>query len=245
MDLASKRPSDAAARLEAQLAKQPTNPQLLVLAGRTYAAIGDLSKSEAALRRAIDIDPSSMEAYHVLGQIFVRQKKLDEALKAYNDRLAQRPNDIGAQTMVGMLQITQGKETEARATFEKVLSIDARAPVASNNLAYLDAEAGLNLDVALNRAQVARAALPDEPDVSDTLGWVYVKRGLPALAVTPLEEAIGKNPNNPIYYYHLGMAHVGAGDRDRARASLQRALKLSTSFPGAADAQRALDGLGR
>jgi hypothetical protein len=33
------------------------------------------------------------------------------------------------------------------------LAVDARAAVASNNLAYLDAEAGTNLDVALNRAQ--------------------------------------------------------------------------------------------
>lgn len=245
MDLAAKRPADATKRIEAQLAKAGSDPQVLLIAGRTYAATGDLAKSEAALRKAIDTDPSLMEGYHVLGQILVRQKKLDEAIKAYTERVAERPTDIGAQTMVGMIQIVQGKRTDARATFEKVLSADPRAAVASNNLAYMDAEAGTNLDVALNRAQTAKAALPDDPDVNDTLGWVYVKRGLPALAISPLEQALQKNPNQPTYHYHLGMAHVAGGDKDRARLSLQKALQLSKSFEGASDAQRALDALGR
>jgi Flp pilus assembly protein TadD len=109
----------------------------------------------------------------------------------------------------------------------------------------MDAEEGTNLDVALNRAQTAKAALPDDPDVNDTLGWVYVKRGLPALAVAPLEQAIQKKPTEPTYHYHLGLAYLKAGDKDRARPALERALRLSSSFQGAADAKRTLDGLGR
>src|SRR5204863_10054592 len=132
-----------------------------------------------------------------------------------------------------------------REAFEQTLSVDTRAAVASNNLAYLDAEAGSNLDVALNRAQAAKAALPDDADVNDTLGWIYVKQGLPALAVSPLEQAIQKRPSEPLYHYHLGVAHQKAGDKDRAREELSRALSLSSSFPNAADAKRALETLGR
>jgi Flp pilus assembly protein TadD len=109
----------------------------------------------------------------------------------------------------------------------------------------MDAELGTSLDVALNRAQVAKAASPDDSDLNDTLGWVYVKRGLPALAVNPLEQAIEKTPSNPLYHYHLGVAHANAGNPDRARVSLQKALQISKRFDGAVDAQRTLDGLGR
>ena len=243
MDLAAKKPAAAIARLETQMAKAPKDPKMLLVAGRTYAAAGDLAKSEAVFRQAIDIDASTMDAYHGLGQILVRQKKLDEAIKAYSERVAERPNDIGAHTMVGMIQIVQGKRQDARQTFEKVLSLDPRAAVASNNLAYMDADAGTNLDVALNRAQVAKAALPEDADVNDTLGWIYVKQGLPALAISPLEQAIQKDGANPTYHYHLGVAHAKAGDRDRARVSLERALQISKAFDGAADAQRTLEGL--
>ena len=243
MDLDAKRPDQAARRIEAHLTKGNDSASLRLLAGRTYAAAGDLAKSEQALRKAIELDPSLMEAYHVLGQIFARQKKLPEAVAAYEARLAERPNDVGAHTMIGMLKLAQGNGSDARARFEKVLAIDSRAAVASNNLAYMDAEAGTNLDVALNRAQTAKAALPNEPDVDDTLGWVYVKRGLPALAITPLRQAADKNPSNPTYHYHLGVAYAKNGNNEQARASLQRALKLSPSFDGADVARQTLNGL--
>ena len=243
MDLAAKKPELAVRRMDGQLAKNTTSPKLLLLAGRTYAVAGELTKSEQALRKAIDLDPSLMDAYHVLGQIFVKQNKLNEAIAAYEKRLAERPSDVSALTMVGMLALVQGKMENARASFEKVISIDPRAPVASNNLAYMDAEAGTNLDVALNRAQTAKAAMPDDADVDDTLGWVYVKRGLPALAMAPLSQAVQKNPTNPTYHYHLGMAYAKSNDRARARASLEQALKLSPSFAGADVARQTLNGL--
>jgi len=94
-------------------------------------------------------------------------------------------------------------------------------------------------------AQTAKAALPNEPDVNDTLGWVYVKRGLPALAIDFLGQAVAAKPNEPVYHYHLGMAHLKAGDKARARPELQRALQLSTAFPGVPEARQALDSLGQ
>ena len=244
MDLKAKRPADAIRLLETH-ADASKRSDVLVVAGRAYAVAGDLAKAESSLRKAIELDPSTLEAYNVLGQVYIRQNKLGEALKAYEQRITERPNDVSAHTMVGMIQLVQGKQSEARSRFETVLGIDPRAPVASNNLAYLDADAGTNLDVALNRAQTAKAALPDDPDVNDTLGWVYVKRNLPALGVTPLQQAIQTKPSEPMYHYHLGVAYAKNGDKDRARQSLEKALSLSPSFQGAADAKRTLDTLGR
>jgi tetratricopeptide (TPR) repeat protein len=245
LSLAAKRRDEAAALVNTQLGKAPDDPILQIIAGRTYAATGDLARSEAALRRAIDLDPSLMEAYHVLGQVFVRQNKLDEARTAYEARLKERPNDVGAHTMVGMLLLTQGKMADAKAQFEKVVSIDPRAAVALNNLAYFDAEAGSNLDVALTRAQTAKSLLPDDADVNDTLGWIYVKRNLGALAVPFLEQAVQKGPTNPVYHFHLGMAHLKAANAPAARQSLERALEISPTFPGSTEAKTALASIAR
>jgi tetratricopeptide (TPR) repeat protein len=245
LDMAAKKREDATRRVEAAVAQTPDNASMLLLAGRTYALTGDLDKAEAALNRAIDVDPSLLEAYHVLGQLYVRQKRLDEARKAYEQRLTQRPNDVSVHTMLGMLLYVQGKPAEARARFEAALAIDSRAAVAANNLAYLDAEAGTNLDVALHRAQTAKAVLPEDPDVSDTLAWVYVKRNLPSMAMPLLEDALQKNPRNPVYHYHLGIAYLKNQDEPRAREALERALKLDPNFEGAVDARNALSSMSR
>jgi tetratricopeptide (TPR) repeat protein len=244
LELSTKNVASAVKHAEAAIKATPDRPQAWVTAGRTYAMGRDFAKAEQSLTKALQLDPSSMEAYRILGQVFAAQNRLDDAKRTYETQLAKDPNDVAATTMVGMIAAAQGDLTRARGAFEKAVAIDPRAAVASNNLAYLDADAGTNLDVALNRAQTAKAALPDDPVVDDTLGWVYVKRGLPALAITPLGEAIKKDKANPVYHYHLGVAYAKAGDKDNARSALQRALQLSTTFPDAADARRTLGSLG-
>jgi tetratricopeptide (TPR) repeat protein len=92
--------------------------------------------------------------------------------------------------MVGMIFQVQGRESDARRVYERVVSLNPRAAVASNNLAYMYAEDSSNLDQALNLAQAAKAAIPNDPDVDDTLGWVYYKRNLTSLAIGPLEQSV-------------------------------------------------------
>jgi Flp pilus assembly protein TadD len=82
--------------------------------------------------------------------------------------------------------------------------------------------------------------LPEAAEVLDTLGWVYVKNNLPALAVPPLVRAVQKAPENALYRYHLGLAYERAGDVARSRQSLEKALALKPDFAGADDARRAL-----
>lgn len=142
--------------------------------------------------------------------------------------------------MVGMILQTQGKTAEAQARYERVVQIDPQAAVAANNLAWLYAEQGQNLQTAAQLAQSARSALPDVAAVNDTLGFVYLKQNLPDLAIDPLRDAAQKEPGNPVYQYRLGVAYSKAGRPDEARQSLEQALKLKPDFPGADDTRRIL-----
>jgi Flp pilus assembly protein TadD len=99
------------------------------------------------------------------------------------------------------------------------------------------------LNLALQYAQAAKAKLPSQPEVNDTLGWIYQKKGLSGLAVPPLEDAVAKEPKNAGYLYHLGAAYAGTGDKTKARAALDKALNLGLSAADAAAAKRVLDAL--
>ena len=87
-----------------------------------------------------------------------------------------------------------------------MLAIDTRSVIAANNLAYMYAETGGNLDRALSLAQTAVEGAPDSAAVQDTLGWVYYQKQLPDLAIRAFEQSVAKDPDNPIYHYHLGLA---------------------------------------
>ncbi len=240
LDMRDKQIDQAHRRVDQVVEKSPNDPSLLLLAARTYADTGDPARAETLLKRAIQADPSSIEAYGVLARIYVKQGKLDQARTEYEQLARKRPDDVSAQTMVGMILETQGRSAEARKAYEATVARYPQAAVASNNLAYMLAQEGTNLDRALNLAQVAKGRLPDDPDVNDTLGWVFYKKGLASLAIEPLEQSVKANPANPTFQYHLGFAYLKAGDNEKGRACLERALKLQPTSEMAAEARKAL-----
>ncbi len=89
-------------------------------------------------------------------------------------------------------------------------------------------------------AQTAKAELPDNPNVSDTLGWIYYKKGLATLAITSFQQSVTQNPTNPRVHYHLGLAYLKNGEPQSARRAFQEALKLNPQFSEADDAKRQL-----
>jgi tetratricopeptide (TPR) repeat protein len=166
---------------------------------------------------------------------------MDEARGEF-ERLAElRPQSaVAAHTLVAMILQMENKPAEAQARYEKVMAMDPRAAVAANNLAWLYAERGGNLDVALQLAQTAKAQLSDRPEVNDTLGWVYYKKGLATLAIPAFRESVDKAPKVAAYQYHLGLAYAKNGNKEEARKALEQALALDPKFDGAADAHRVL-----
>jgi tetratricopeptide (TPR) repeat protein len=134
--------------------------------------------------------------------------------------------------MIGVLFELQGRRDEAMKAYEIAVKGNENAPVAANNLAFIYAEQGTNLDLALQLATTAKQRLPNDASVDDTIGWVYYKKGLPALAVKPLEESAKKLPNHPEVHLHLGLTYAKLGEKDKARASLERAFNINPKVGG-------------
>jgi Tfp pilus assembly protein PilF len=146
-------------------------------------------------------------------------------------------------TSAGIILQEQGKNREARDRFAQALDIDPDAAVAANNLAWLYAETDEDLDRALELALRAKAALPDRPEVNNTVGWVYYRKGLASDAIPYFAKSIEKDATNPVYHYYLGLAYLKNGDPARGRRSLEHALTLKPDFSNAADARRTLASL--
>lgn len=243
LDLKTNNAERATARIEQRLKEGPTSG-LLILAARTYLAAKDPPAAERALRQAIDLDPSQLPPYEMLGQLYLSQKRLNEARTEFEALAKRQAKPVAALTMSGMLLMAQGQTELARKKFEDVLALDPRAVIASNNLAWMYAEAGSDLDRALGLAQTASSQAPEQPEVIDTLGWVYYKKNLPELAIPLFERCVKKAPTNAAYHHHLGLAYMKAGRSQQARASLQRALANNPDATTADDARRALTQIG-
>lgn len=243
IDLSQKRPQDARARVERALAKAPDNGALLVAASRFERTDGNFAAAEQYLRKAIEVEPANLEVYGLLARLYIAQNKLSEGKRELEEFVRRKPDSVGARTMIGMIQHAQGQKDEAIKTYSDIVKETSIAPVASNNLAYLFLEGGQQLDRAVELAQKAKQQMPESADVSDTLGWAYYKKGMPELAVKALEFSAKKDPQNPLYLVHLGLAYAKMGNPAKAKASLTEALKLKPDVAGAAEARAVLASL--
>ena len=219
------------------VARSPEDARLLVVSARAFALAKDFAKAESTLRTAIERDPQLLEAYSMLGQIYMRQNRADEALREFQRLAELQPNEVGPRTIVGVLQHAAGKVGEARQSYEAALRVDPTAVVAANNLAWMTMEEGGNLDVALQLAQAATQRAPSSGVVRDTLGRIYYRKGLYSSAIAALEEAVKLEAKNADYRVQLAMAYAKSGDDARARSALRGALALNPKATGAAEAQ--------
>jgi tetratricopeptide (TPR) repeat protein len=133
-----------------------------------------------------------------------------------------------------------GQLKDAQVQYEKTVRENPRAAVASYKLAAMYADQDEKLNFALDLANAARKQLPEDPAVSDVLGWLYVRKKQPALGVPALESAVKASPNNAIYRYHLGVAYARTGKPPQAREELTRALQIDKGFAYAAQARETL-----
>ena len=240
LELAEKKVDAAWQRVSMLVDKHPTDARYRVEQARVAVARRDMPAAEASLKKAIEINPAAMDAYGMLGQVYFTQNKLDQARSEFENVVKRNPQSLGAQTLIGMILQQQGKNDEAMDQYRRTIEINPKAAVASNNLAWLQATSGGNLDQALQYAQAARQVLPDQPEVNDTLGYVYLKKNIPAQAIAPMLKAVEKDPRNATYHFRLGQAYLLSGNKTKARDALQTALKLQADFAEAGEARTLL-----
>jgi len=228
--LLQRKPDVAIQWIEQQIKQYPNNEALYELLGKVYLRQKDYVRAEASYRKALSIDASSLDAYSLLGQLFMIQGSLDKAANEFENVLKIDSKSISAHIILGSIDESRKSGDKAQFHYRQALQLDPHSPPAANNLAWLLAESGGNLDEALNLARTALERLPKSAKVLDTVGWIYYKKGAYGSAADFLKQAALQNPENAVYHYHLGMTYFLQGDSQKAGASLRRAVTLNPKF---------------
>jgi tetratricopeptide (TPR) repeat protein len=141
--------------------------------------------------------------------------------------------------LAGMYEAQQDWNT-AMKHYERALHLEPSMALAANNLAYLYSEHGGDMDRALTLAQTANQLVPGNPNISDTLAWIYYKREHYGLALPLLTDAAKKAPENASVQLHLGLTLYKTGDKAHSREELERAVKGNLTADQAKLAKSAL-----
>ena len=199
-----------------------------------------LKPAEDSTNQVLRLDKNNVPAMVLLAQLESVDGSTDKAIPLYQRAIELSPRDVRLEIALGALYERAGNWQQAESTYQKVLTIDAENPLASNNLAYLLLEHGGSPNVALTLAQTARRGLPNLPNSADTLGWAYYNNGGFSVAAPLLEDAVKATPDNQAYRYHLGLTYQKLNDPAKAKAELEKVISLNPASPLAEQARHAL-----
>jgi len=235
--LATGKSAQAVQAMQDLVDKNPTNVayryQLANFQG-TAASMGRASNSthsQQLVQQAADnykeilkTTPKSADVWLRLGVMQRDLGQFDASLASFEQAASADPNNAQAFLNKALLLEATGKKTEAHDAYNKVLVLQPENALALNNLAYLNADSGKNLDQAMTFAQRAKQKAPDNPDVSDTLGYVYYQKNLNSEALRIFRQNVQDHPQNSMFHFHLAMALLKQGDKEGARQEATKAL---------------------
>jgi len=215
-----------AARLDIRdgLVQSPNSPVLLEQMADNEALSGHFELAENGYEKLLAADPKSIPLHRrmveVAGLAGDRNKELLYARQAH----ALSPNDLAATVTFAAALAHNGKLAEARTEYERAVQTHPDSAPALNNVAFFLADSGGDLDEALRLARRALASAPDQPDFADTVGYIYLKKGMYDTAIQTFRGLARRFPAYAGFHYHLGLALFEKGEKAAARKELQTAM---------------------
>jgi tetratricopeptide (TPR) repeat protein len=204
-------------------------PELLAylrqLRGAALAAAGKRPQAILAFEQEIAAAPNEINSYLQLSQIFLDERRFDEA-SAVLDRAARK---LGADEpellfMRAVIHERAGRYDEALELLEGLIEHDPDHHLALNFAGYTLAELGRDLPRARTYVERALELEPNQGSYLDSLGWVLYRQGEYAEAEKYLLQAQKTKYRDPVIREHLGFV-FRALNRDReALAEFQAAL---------------------
>jgi len=102
---------------------------------------GKMAEAEETLRSILRSSPGDVRALGMLGVVLDAQKRFDEAERCYTQALRLAPGSAALHNNMGNHYLAKGLQERARASFQRVVSLDPHHPNANLHLAQMSVDA--------------------------------------------------------------------------------------------------------
>jgi tetratricopeptide (TPR) repeat protein len=214
----------ARAILQEGLGKWPNSTVLLEQSADTEALSGHYDLALAQYQKLLPGDPKSVVLRRRLAEVSDLAGDHSRALAYYQEAHRLAPDDVAVAVNLADALTRAGRLEEARALYRDVAKAHPDNAPALNNVAFFLADTGGDLDEALRLAKNALSKIPGEASFSDTVGYIYLKKGMLDSAIQSFSTLTQRYPTSAVFRYHLGLALFQKGEKAVARKELQAAL---------------------
>ncbi len=177
------------------------------------------------LSQAVENEPENSEFKYYLGTFYEESEQFDRAEELINQAIKLDPDNSRYYFRLGVVYDKWNKKEASMATMRKVIELDPKHANAMNYLGYTYADLGTNLDEAEQLIKEALKYKPNDGYITDSLGWVYYKKGEFKKALLYLQKAVEMVPDDPIMLEHLGDAYLKLNDKPNAIKYYKKSLE--------------------
>ena len=205
-----------------------------------------MRKAREAFNKALELNPNNQQAVLLLARLEAAEGSLEAAVKRVEESYAKNKKNIRLGMILATLYEYNKQSEKARGIYEQVLEMRPDVWIAANNLAYYLADkepTKENLDRALELIEPLLEKHSDRLEIADTGAWVYYRMGNFLKAREILMKVMEEGQERPAFNYHMGMIHLGLGDKEAAKQYLQKAVDSAGDFPQKENARQELDKL--
>jgi tetratricopeptide (TPR) repeat protein/capsular polysaccharide biosynthesis protein len=194
-----------------------------------YARLNEVEAEVTHRQRAIALDESwsTAESQFLLGNGYLAQGQLSEAIACYQTAIAQRPRFLEAHYNLGTARSQNQQYEQAIAAYEAALTLNPDHAPSYHGLGHCF-DALKETDRAIECYQRAIDLKP-EFSTYHQLGNVLKQQQRWAEAAAAFQSAIALNPDFPWAHYQLGLMYLRLGKPEAAIAPLQAAIQRKPS----------------
>ncbi len=204
---------------------------------RAYAGMGDIVRDQAiqsatslesARRlylRGLAFNPDEPSLYAGLSELYVADRRVDDAVSAFEEYAAKAPPSAEIQTELGVLYRRAGRMTDSEAAFRRAIQMSPSFYDAYIQLGSLFSATGKETD-ARDLYQQAVSVLPNNGGAYKRLGDLALQENEVSDALSFYLEAIARNPEHAPSYVAVGDLYRASGDVASARVWYERALQI-------------------
>jgi TolB-like protein/DNA-binding winged helix-turn-helix (wHTH) protein/Tfp pilus assembly protein PilF len=197
----------------------------------------------AAVRRALELDPESVEAHILLADMQRLQWQWAEAEEEYRRALELNPSDAAVQLGLAQWLLCQGRTDEALALAQRGRELDPLV-VSGTDIGWILFSAR-RYDEAIREFSSVLAVRPDDAGALWELGFALIAKGQPEKAIPVLEKAVSVSDRSPGVMGVLVRAYAHAGRRtDALRLLAELKTRKQAGYVPAAAFVNAYLGLG-
>lgn len=201
----------------------------LIVVGLDYVMLKDMGKADQWMTIAAQREPNNDAIWRYLGGIKYSENRFTEAIDAYNRCLSLHPHDVLVEDGIGRSLEGLSRDQDAAAAFRTAMDWQAanakKQPQPLLHLGALLARGGQS-QAALPLLLSAESLAPEDADIHEQLGTVYLQMGKLKDAQSQIETARKLAPGNSHLHWLLATIYRKEGLVDEANRELHEYSSL-------------------